>query len=534
MSLLSVQNLTVTHLRAGRLVNGLSFDVDARESIGIVGESGSGKSLTALSIMGLLPQGMRASGSILFNGQELIGAPERALCDLRGDRMAMIFQEPMTALNPVHRIGRQVAEPLILHHGMRESAALEEAGRLLDRVRIPDAVARLKAYPHELSGGQRQRVMIAMALACRPALLIADEPTTALDVTTQAEILSLVRALAAEEDLALILITHDLGVVAQLCDRVLVMDQGEAVELGETRTLFAAPRHAKTRALVAAMREDRLLDPPSATTPLVEIDRVTRQFTTPRQSLFQAPPQLTAVDDVSLKIERGRNLGIVGESGSGKSTLARIVMALDRPNAGTVRLLGEDVFTLPRRKLRAMRRHIQMVFQDPYGSLDPRMTVERIVAEPLAALEPETSRAERRTRVAELLESVGLKAADGTRHPHAFSGGQRQRIAIARALITRPDLIVADEPVSALDLTIRAQVLRLMADLAERFGVTYLFISHDLSVVKALCAEVAVMREGRVVEQGAPAEIFSRPQHPYTQTLIDAVPALPNAPANVA
>ena len=385
MSLLSVQHLTVTHKRAGRLVNKLSFDLDPRQSLGIVGESGSGKSLTALSIMGLLPHGMRAGGRIVFDGQELIGAPERTLCGLRGDRMAMIFQEPMTALNPVHRIGRQVAEPLVLHQGLSERMSLAEAGRLLDRVRIPDATARLNAYPHELSGGQRQRVMIAMALACRPALLIADEPTTALDVTTQAEILDLVRALAAEEDLALILITHDLGVVAQLCDRVLVMDQGEAVERGETGTLFAAPRHTKTRALVAAMRDDRLLQPPPVSAPLLEVERITKQFTTPRQSLFMAPPQLIAVDDVSLRIERGRSLGIVGESGSGKSTLARIVMALDRPNAGTVRLLGQDVFELPRRKLRAMRRHVQMVFQDPYGSLDPRMTVERIVAEPLAS-----------------------------------------------------------------------------------------------------------------------------------------------------
>ena len=555
MALLSVQDLTVTIATPrgpARILERVSFGLEAGESLGLVGESGCGKSMTALAVMGLLPQAATASGRILLDGQDLLKANEKRLCALRGRTLAMVFQEPMSALNPVRTIGRQVTEGLRLHLGLSRTAARDRAAALLDRVGLPLARFPLDLYPHQLSGGQRQRVVLAIALACRPRLLIADEPTTALDVIVQARILDLIAELAAEEGTALLMITHDLGVVAQTSDQALVMHAGRITERAATGELFHRMAPLYTRGLFAALPRTapRLLDKrprrshapgngnragarhrppapprrPASEAPLLEIENVVRDYRLPKAGLLEAAPNRRALDGVSLTLRAGESLGIVGESGSGKSTLARLVMALERPDAGRIRFRGQDLLALRPDALRRLRRNFQMVFQDPYGSLDPRHRVGRIVAEPLHGLGLDLSSGERRDRVAEALQAVGLKVADLDKYPHEFSGGQRQRIAIARALITAPALIVADEPVSALDASVQAQVLNLMADLQAARGLTYLFISHDLSVVRHITDRVAVMRHGRIVEQGRTAEVFARPGHPYTQALLAAVP----------
>ena len=555
MALLSVQDLTVTIATPrgpARILERVSFGLEAGESLGLVGESGCGKSMTALAVMGLLPEAATASGRILLDGQDLLTANEKRLCALRGRTLAMVFQEPMSALNPVRTIGRQVTEGLRLHLGLSRTAARDRAAALLDRVGLPLARFPLDLYPHQLSGGQRQRVVLAIALACRPRLLIADEPTTALDVIVQARILDLIAELAAEEGTALLMITHDLGVVAQTSDQALVMHAGRITERAATGELFHRMAPLYTRGLFAALPRTapRLLDKrprrshapgngnrtgarhrppapprcPASEAPLLEIENVVRDYRLPKAGLLGAAPSRRALDGVSLTLRAGESLGILGESGSGKSTLARLVMALERPDAGQIRFRGQDLLALRPDALRRLRRNFQMVFQDPYGSLDPRHRVGRIVAEPLHGLGLDLSSGERRDRVAEALQAVGLEVADLDKYPHEFSGGQRQRIAIARALITAPALIVADEPVSALDASVQAQVLNLMADLQAARGLTYLFISHDLSVVRHITDRVAVMRHGRIVEQGRTAEVFARPGHPYTQALLAAVP----------
>ena len=526
--LLEVEGLTIrlpTGTGEVTAVRDASFSLASGDTLGLVGESGSGKSLTALALLGLLPEGAQVEGSIRLLGRELVGLPERELADLRGDRIAMVFQEPMTALNPVHPVGRQVAEPLRLHRGLSAAQAEREAIALLERVGIPDAARRAQAYPHQFSGGQRQRIMIAMALACGPDLLVADEPTTALDVTVQRQILDLVAELVAERGMGLLLISHDLGVIARRVARTLVMHDGCIVESGATAEVFERPRHAYTRSLLAA-RPGHAADAPGAkpppAAPLLQVQDLALDYLLPRESLRRPAARIRALQGVSFTLQAGRNLGIVGESGSGKSTLARLVMALDTPSGGRVLFDGQDLHALAPEALRRARRDFQMVFQDPQGSLDPRWRVGRIVAEPLAA--QGASPAECRERAAEALADVGLRAADMDRFPHEFSGGQRQRIAIARALITRPRLIVADEPVSALDVSVQAQVLKLMQDLQQRHGITYLFISHDLAVVRQLCDEVAVLQAGRIVEREATGQLFRDPQHPYTRALLDAVP----------
>jgi len=444
------------------------------------------------------------------------------MCALRGGQIAMIFQEPMTALNPVQTIGEQVAETLVIHQAASRRDALKIAREKLNRVGLPADRFPLDRYPHELSGGQRQRVCIAMAIALRPKLLIADEPTTALDVTTQAEILELLKSLVADEGMALILITHDLAVVSGLADHVAVMRQGEIVEQGATRAVFRDMRHPYTRQLFAASGHVPVRLPASAQHPVLEITHATRSYRVPRQHMFDKNRRMTAVNDVSFTLHRGENLGLVGESGCGKSTLTRAILGLDPLQGGEIRLFGEAVGPLMPNSLRAK---VQVVFQDPYSSFNPRWKVARLIAEPfhLRGALP----ADWQEQVADILRSVGLSADDGDKFIHEFSGGQRQRVAIARALILRPELIVLDEAVSALDVSIRAQILDLLADLSGRFDLSYLFISHDLSVVRAITDRVLVMKSGEIVESGPTGQVFANPQHPYTRQLIDATPKLP-------
>ncbi len=534
--LLSVRNLRTTFdTREGVLeaVRGLSFDVAPGETLAIVGESGSGKSVSALSILRLIErEGGEASGSARFQRRsgeilDLMTADDRTLRAVRGNEISMIFQEPMTSLNPVLTIGRQIAEVLVLHQHLKPAAALTEAEQLLAAVKIPDPARRVHQHPHELSGGMRQRVMIAMALACRPRLLIADEPTTALDVTVQAEILALIRALQDDHGMALIFITHDMGVVAEIADRVVVMRHGEKVEENALRPLFATPAHAYTRSLLAAV--PRLGDgspeaPKADAAPVLEVEGLVKRFPV-RAGLLRRPVAMVhAVEDVSFVLKAGETLGLVGESGCGKSTTGRALMRLVEPTEGTVRIGGRAITGLGRDELRLARRDIQMIFQDPYASLNPRLSVEQSVTEPVAIHRPETSRHERRELAAELMLRVGLKKEHLDRYPHQFSGGQRQRIAIARALALRPKVIVADEPVSALDVSIRAQVIALLKELQAEMGLAYLFISHDMAVVEQLSHRVAVMQRGEIVEIGPSAAVFAASRHPYTQRLLASVP----------
>ncbi|MEJ1158188.1 ABC transporter ATP-binding protein [Prosthecomicrobium sp. N25] len=501
-------------------VKGLDLDVARGETVAIVGESGSGKSQSMMAVMGLLAQNGRAAGSVRVDGAEILGLPPRALDRVRGRKIGMIFQEPMTCLDPLWRIGDQIAEPLIHHEGLTREAALKRARELLELVRIPEPDRRLRTYPHELSGGMRQRVMIAIALACRPDLLIADEPTTALDVTIQAEILALVEDLQRRLGMGMVFITHDLALVRRIASRVLVMKSGEVVEAGPVDRLFAAPAHPYTRMLIAAEPEGRKAPVADAAPIVLEAANVSVSFKLPT-GLFRAPMLFRAVEDVSLSIRRGETIGVVGESGSGKSTLGRALLKL-LPAAGLVRFEDRDLGPLDRAAMRPLRRSLQLVFQDPFGSLSPRMTVGEIVAEGLRVHEPALTRADRDARAAAALEEVQIDAAARNRFPHEFSGGQRQRIAIARALILKPRLVVLDEPTSALDRSVQKAVVDLLRGLQAKYDLAYLFISHDLRIVRAMSDDVLVMKDGRVVERGPADRLFREPSHPYTARLLAA------------
>jgi microcin C transport system ATP-binding protein len=524
--LLAVRDLSVSFDMPGgevRAVRQVSFDVAKGQTVGLVGESGSGKSVTALSILQLLPypRARHPSGSIVFQGEELLGAAEPTLRQVRGNRIAMIFQEPMTSLNPLHTIEKQVNEVLFVHKGLDRRAARARTVELLHLVGLPEAERRLDAYPHQLSGGQRQRVMIAMALANEPDLLIADEPTTALDVTIEAQILKLLRDLQARFGMALLLITHDLGVVQKMADRVSVMSQGEIVEAGSTAEIFERARHPYTRRLLAAEpapRESR----GSGDAPVVMTAEAIRVwFPVKAGVLRRTVDHIKAVDGVSVTIREGRTVGVVGESGSGKTTLGLALLRLLRSD-GRIQFLGRDLQSLGTRALRPLRKEMQIVFQDPYGSLSPRQSVAQIVGEGLGVHHVGRTLEEQDALIAQALAEVGLDPEVRDRYPHELSGGQRQRVALARALVLKPRLIILDEPTSALDRSIQAQMIDLLRDLQARHRLAYLFISHDLRVIRALSDEVIVMRAGEVVERGPTADIFERPAHPYTRALIAA------------
>jgi microcin C transport system ATP-binding protein len=532
MTLLRVSDLSVTFRQDGRdirAVRAVSFEVGRGETVALVGESGSGKSVTALSTVGLLPDSATVTGSVTFRETEMVGAAEPALRAVRGNDISFIFQEPMTSLNPLHTIERQIGESLALHQGLKGDAARARTLDLLDKVGIRDAASRLSAYPHQLSGGQRQRVMIAMALANGPDLLIADEPTTALDVTIQAQILDLLANLKKTEALSLLFITHDLTIVQRIADRVCVMQGGEIVEQGPTAQVFAAPQHPYTRKLLDAHATGGPDPVPDSAPVMVETDRLRVWFPIHTGLLRRVSGHVKAVNEATLAVRAGETLGIVGESGSGKTTLALAILRLIGAQ-GEIGFQGRRIDTLHGRALRPLRRDMQVVFQDPYGSLSPRMTVEEIVAEGLGVhgIDPG---ADRRRMVAAIMEEVGLDPAAMGRYPHEFSGGQRQRIAIARAMILRPKLVVLDEPTSALDMTVQVQIVNLLRDLQRRHGLAYLFISHDLRVVRAMAHRVIVMRAGDVVEQGPAEVILSQPQHAYTQALMAAAFGKPGAVA---
>ena len=502
-------------------VRGIDLQVGAGETLAIVGESGSGKSQTVMAAMGLLASNGRATGRVLYRGTDLLALSPRALNRYRGDKLTMIFQEPMTSLDPLYRVGRQIAEPIVHHRGLSRRAARARAIEMLGLVRIPEPERRVDAYPHELSGGQRQRVMIAMALANEPDVLIADEPTTALDVTVQAEILALMKELQTRVGMALVFITHDLNIVRRIADRVAVMREGRVVETGAAAEVFARPREAYTRMLLDAEPSGRKAPPPPDAPVLVEASDVTVRFGT-----------FTAVDGVSLTAREGQTIGIVGESGSGKSTLGRALVRLLEPDGGRVLYDGRDITHARPSALRNLRRDAQVVFQDPFGSLSPRLTVGAIVAEGLSVHARELSRRERDRRAAEALAEARLDPALRGRYPHELSGGQRQRVAIARAMVLRPRLVLLDEPTSALDRSVQAQVIDLLRDLQAEHGLTYLFISHDLAVVRAMADHVLVMQAGRIVEEGPTDAIFDAPRTAYTKALMAA--AIEGLPAAIA
>jgi microcin C transport system ATP-binding protein len=520
MSLLTVQDLTVA-FGTRTVVDRVNFTLDRGETLALVGESGSGKSLTALSLLQLLPAGAACQGRVVVDGQSVIGAGDRLLQRLRGGVAGMVFQEPMTSLNPLNRIGRQIAEAVQLHRRMPPDKARTRVVEILNEVGFPDAAHRLDAFPHQLSGGQRQRVMIAMALANDPALLIADEPTTALDVTIQAQILKLLAAEKAARGLALLLISHDLAIVRRYADRVCVMKEGVVVEAGAVSEVFGAPRHPYTRLLMAAEPRGQPLPLRPAAETLIHGTGVKVHFAIRRGVLRRVAGHVRAVDGVDVVVHEGETVGLVGESGSGKSTMGYALLRLIEAE-GCIRFCGTDLSQLDKKRLRRLRADMQIVFQDPFGSLSPRLTVAEIVAEGLAVHEPSLTRAGRDTRVAEALDEVGLSADIGGRYPHEFSGGQRQRIAIARAMVLKPRFVVLDEPTSALDMSVQAQIVDLLQRLQADHQLGYLFISHDLRVVKALAHRIVVLRHGRVVEQGTADDLFARPRHAYTRALMAA------------
>ncbi len=515
------------------IIRDLSLQVQAGEILGLVGASGSGKSMTALAIMRLLPPTATMTGTVRLRGEALTEKNTEDMRQVRGRDIGMVFQEPMTALNPLMRIGDQVAETLRLHLSMSKIEARSAAREILGLVGLPGEPAALDRLPYELSGGQRQRVAIAMAAVMTPPLLIADEPTTALDVITQAQVLSLLQELVRTRNMGLILVTHDLAVVAQRADRVAVMQRGEIVEQGATADVIRRPQHSYTRALLAAARlnSKRGADRGERSSPVLQASGIVHEYPRRRTSLFSAAPPLRAVDGVSLSVHAGEIVGLVGESGSGKSSLLKVILALERSNAGQVRVLGEDFAGAAGADLRRLRRAVQAVFQDPYGSFDPRWSVEELIAEPFFLLNSAPSLAERRSRVAKALEQVGLSPADARRLPGEFSGGERQRIAIARALITEPAVIAFDEAVSALDVLLRDQILELLSELARRLKVAYLFVSHDLHVIRAIADRVYVMQQGRIVEEGFTDAVFDSPRHAYTRALIAATPKVEAASA---
>lgn len=526
MTLLEVKNLSVTFGRGEQtteVVRHVSFNIEAGETLAIVGESGSGKSVTALSILQLLPYPNAAhpNGSIQFEGQELVGAGFRTLQKIRGNRIAMVFQEPMTSLNPLHTIEKQISEVLFLHKHMNKAQARARTLELLKLVALPNAESRLTAYPHELSGGQRQRVMIAMALANDPALLIADEPTTALDVTIQAQILTLLKDLQTRLGMALLLITHDLGIVRKIADRVCVMQKGEIVEQAPVAQLFAQPQHRYTKLLLTAEPKGDALTIKENAAEILKVEDLKAHFPIRKGILRRTVDVIRAVDGISLAVRAGETLGVVGESGSGKTTLGLALLRL-LPSTGNIVFMGSKISGLNRSAMRPFRRSIQMVFQDPYGSLSPRMSISDIVAEGLDIHGLAADRAERDEKVKDVLMEVGLDPALRNRYPHEFSGGQRQRIAVARAMILKPKLVILDEPTSALDMSVQAQIVDLLRDLQKKYDLAYMFISHDLRVIKALSHYVVVMKDGRAVEQGPAAQIFASPQEDYTKALLAA------------
>lgn len=535
---LSVCGLDIS-FGATRVVRDLSFDIARGRTLALVGESGSGKSVTSLAIMGLLPGRVaRASGSVALDGRELLGLPEAEMRSVRGGRISMIFQEPMTSLNPVQRIGDQIAEAIRIHRGLRGADLREATLELLRRVRIPDPDTRIRHYPHTFSGGMRQRVMIAMALACNPALIIADEPTTALDVTVQAQILGLLRELQRESGTAVLFITHDMGVVAEVADDVLVMRGGREIERGPVHDIFSRPRDPYTRILIEAAPSlvGKLVDATIEPTPVdgpprpvpgqvsvLEVDRLAVRFPVHGGPLGRLTGMVHAVEDVSFSIGRSETLGLVGESGSGKSTIGKAVVNLVPIHSGAVRVSGTEVDYADPRSLARLRRDVQMVFQDPFGSLNARQRIGEAIMEPML-VHGIAKGAEATEKMEWLMERVGLDPSRSSSLPHEFSGGQRQRICIARALAMSPKLIIADEAVSALDVSIKRQIIDLMMGLQEEFGISYLFISHDMAAVERICHRVAVMHFGQLVEIGPREDVIGRPGHGYTRRLLSAIP----------
>ena len=534
-ALLSVENLRIAFRQEQgevEAVKGISFDIPAGKTLALVGESGSGKSVTALSILRLLPPSATVSGRIAYKGNDLASASDQALRKVRGNDISMIFQEPMSSLNPLHTVERQIGEILAVHRGMGKGAARAKTLQLLADVGIPDPAQRLSSFPHQLSGGQRQRVMIAMALANEPDLLIADEPTTALDVTVQAQILTLLKSLQARLGMAMLFITHDLGIVRKMADETCVMTAGEIVERGPTEQIFAAPQHDYTKHLLAAEPKGA---PPIANTDaqiLVEANGLKVWFPIRRGLLRRTVGYVKAVDGIDISVRAGQTLGVVGESGSGKTTLGRALLRLIS-SEGRIAFGGADIEQKSWREMRPLRKDMQIVFQDPFGSLSPRMPVGDIVGEGLALHFPSLSAADRDRKVARALEEVGVDPERRTGYPHEFSGGQRQRIAIARAMVLEPKFVVLDEPTSALDMSVQAQVVDLLRELQRRHGLAYLFISHDLKVVRALANDVLVMREGKMVEAGPATQIFAAPQTDYTRALMGAAFDITTAPAGV-
>jgi microcin C transport system ATP-binding protein len=532
--LLSVRDLSVAFTQSGRTttaVDHISFDIARGETVALVGESGSGKSVSALSVLKLLPYppASHPSGQILFQGQDLLALSDNELRKVRGNKITMIFQEPMTSLNPLHTIEHQILEVLRLHRGMGDRQGRQRTLELLTEVGIRDAESRLGAYPHQLSGGQRQRVMIAMALANEPDLLIADEPTTALDVTVQAQILELLAKLKTSKGMSMLFITHDLGIVRKIADRVCVMTHGKIVETGPTAEIFANPQHEYTRHLLSAEPKG---SPPAAdlTAPTVMSGKDIKVWFPIKKGFFRnVVGHVKAVDGIDVTVRAGQTLGVVGESGSGKTTLG---LALSRmiSSTGAIQFNGRSIDSLSFKQMRSLRKEMQIVFQDPYGSLSPRMSVSEIIEEGLAIHEPKLSRGERDKRVTDVLAEVGLDPATRFRYPHEFSGGQRQRIAIARAMVLKPRFVMLDEPTSALDMSVQAQVVDLLRMLQTKHNLAYLFISHDLKVIRALANEVIVMRNGGIVEQGPAQEIFTRPKTEYTRALISAAFKIETAP----
>jgi microcin C transport system ATP-binding protein len=524
--LIAVEDLSVDFLAGDQVthaVKNVSFDIGKAETVALVGESGSGKTVTALSILRLLPYpaASHPSGRIRFNGADLLTLSSSTLRAIRGNKISMIFQEPMTSLNPLHTIEQQVGEVLKIHRGMPDKAARARVLELLEKVGIDDPKGRLQSYPHQLSGGQRQRVMIAMALANEPDLLIADEPTTALDVTIQAQILDLLLKLKAEFNMAMLLITHDLGIVRKMADRVCVMNSGEIVERGKTRDIFAAPQHAYTKHLIASEPKGSPQPTDAKAKTILETKDLRVWFPIRRGFLRHTVGHIKAVDGIALEVKEGQTLGVVGESGSGKTTLGLAILRLVS-SEGPIIYLGDRIDGYESKRMRPLRRHMQIVFQDPYGSLSPRLSVGQIIEEGLAIQNPALTRAERDQRVARALNEVGLDPAVRDRYPHEFSGGQRQRIAIARARVLEPKFLILDEPTSALDVSVQAQIVDLLRDLQRRHKLAYLFISHDLKVIRALANSIIVLRHGKVVEQGPARTVFASPKTDYTKALLAA------------
>lgn len=533
--LLSVNNLSLSFRDEqypegmNKVLHEVSLTINPSETHALVGESGSGKSITALSVLRLLEEvaSVQMQGEITFDGHDMLTLDHRNLLKIRGNQIAMIFQEPMTSLNPVYTIGNQLLEPLLLHQKLSKDEARNKALQLLDRTGITQPEYRIDSYPHQLSGGQRQRVMIAMALACRPKLLIADEPTTALDVTIQEQILELIKDIQQEYNMAVLLITHDLLMVRKIAETVSIMHKGKIVEQGDTGSIFENPRDEYTKHLLSSLPHGKP-DPVTTEKDLITMDNIQCEFVMKKASkwLFQTTKSvLKAVDNVSLKVQKGSTLGIVGESGSGKSTLGMCLLKLTKCNGDIVFHSNDGdqhLTSLSNREMRPLRKNLQIVFQDPFSSLSPRMSIEQIIGEGLSVHKIGKNKQERRQMVEQALQEVDLEPSMINRYPHEFSGGQRQRIAIARAIILKPELLILDEPTSALDMTIQAQIIELLKRLQKRYGMTYIFISHDLRVVRSLANEVAVMQDGRIVESGPADKIFSSPQHDYTRKLFQA------------